>query len=213
MNKTITICLTSLILTLLSFSVSAQQDKYVINRGDVLDVRVMEHPEFSIEKIYVLPDGTLQYPGFGSIVVAGMTTKELKDTLETALEKYVVNPIATIFIRDIKKQTINIFGYVNNPGQYQIFEEQELFFALGLAGGVKEMNKVKTIKIIRANGETEEINIRRYMRNRDENEAPMVKAGDAIYVVEPTTINWSMLSTIATFINTAALVMWRLRLY
>ncbi|MCF8218910.1 MAG: polysaccharide biosynthesis/export family protein [Bacteroidales bacterium] len=113
MNKQITICLTSLIITLLSFSLSAQQNKYVINRGDVLDVRVMEHPEFSIEKIYVLPDGTLQYPGFGSIVVAGMTTKELKDTIETALEKYVVNPIATIFIRDIKKQTINIFGYVN----------------------------------------------------------------------------------------------------
>ncbi|MFO8054409.1 MAG: polysaccharide biosynthesis/export family protein [Bacteroidales bacterium] len=215
-HKTIPILLTSLCFFLLSFSLSAQQEpeKYVINRGDILDVRVMEHPEFSISKIYVLPDGTLQYPGFGSILVAGMTTQELKDTIEISLEKYVVNPIVTIFVRDIKKQAINVFGFVNKPGQYQIFEEQELFFALGLAGGIKDMNKAKTLKIIRANGETEEVSIRKYMRNRDdESEVIIVNPGDTVYVVEPVKINWSLISTIATIINTAALVMWRLNLY
>ena len=217
-NKTLSISLISIIFTLLSFSLSAQQgndkqDNYKINRGDVLDVQVMEHPEFSVEGIYVLPDGTLQYPGFGSIVVAGMTTQKLKDSIQTALKQYVVNPIVTIFVRDINKQTVNIFGYVNDPGQYELFEKQELFFALGLAGGIKDMNKAKTIRIIRANGKTEEYDIRDYMKNiEDKSEVPMVKAGDAIYVVEPMTFNWSMLSTIATFINTAALVIWRFKI-
>ena len=134
--------------TILAFCISfqlsfAQTGTYVIRKGDVLDIAVMEHPEFSIAGIIVLPDGTIQYPGFGSIVAAEMTTKNLRDTLETSLEKYVVNPLVTVFIRQIRNQNINVFGYVNNPGQYQLFEGMDLVSALSLAGGIKNVKKVK----------------------------------------------------------------------
>lgn len=187
----------------------AQDSSYVIKRGDVLDVRVMEHPEFSIQGIYVLPDGTLQYPGFGSIIVTGMSPKQLKDTIETALTKYVVNPIVTIFVRKLYQQSINILGYVNRPGQYQIFEEQDLFFALGLAGGVRELKKVKVVKIIRANGQIEEFDIKKFLRSSENyTETPVVRAGDAIYVKEPREINWGAVSAIISAAHVAVII-WR----
>ncbi len=196
-------------LILPGFCLKAQDISYVVKRGDILDVRVMEHPEFSVSGIYVLPDGTLQYPGFGSIIVAGMSPQELRDTIQKALTKYVVNPIVTIFIRKLYQQSINILGYVNRPGQYQVFEEQDLFFALGLAGGIKELKKVRTVKIIRANGQVEEFNIKKFLRSSENYaETPVLRAGDAIYVKEPREINWSAVSALISAAHVAVII-WR----
>ena len=120
---------------------SAQTVSYIIQRGDVLDVTVIEHPEFSLGSIIVLPDGFVQYPALGSVKVAGMSSAQLTDSLTKALEKYVVNPMVSIFIRKIQNQQLNIFGYVNKPGQYQLFEGIDLFSAIGLAGGLKSFKK------------------------------------------------------------------------
>ncbi len=194
------------VLLLLASTGICQEKDYIILRGDVLDVVVMQHPEFTITSV-VLPDGTFQYPGFGSIKVAGMTTQQLKDTLETALHKYVVNPIVTVFVRKLQGQSLNIFGYVNSPGQYQVYDSQELFFAIGLAGGIRDMKKAKKIKIIRSNLEIEEFNVRKYLKDSNKNDIPMVDAGDTIYVVEPRRdINWAMISAITTLTYSVLLV-------
>ena len=72
-------------------SVLGQTKSYLIERGDVLDVMVMEHPEFSLTGIIVLPDGTMQYPGIGSIQAAGMSSEALTASVEKSVGKYVVN--------------------------------------------------------------------------------------------------------------------------
>ena len=72
-------------------SALGQAKSYLIERGDVLDVMVMEHPEFSLTGIIVLPDGTMQYPGIGSIQAAGMSSEALTASVEKSVGKYVVN--------------------------------------------------------------------------------------------------------------------------
>lgn len=205
MKKTVKTIIAGIVLLLSATGVCQEKD-YIILRGDILDVIVMQHPEFTITSV-VLPDGTFQYPGFGSIKVAGMTTQQLKDTLETALHKYVVNPIVTVFVRKMQGQSLNIFGYVNSPGQYQVYDSQELFFAIGLAGGIKDMKKVKKIRIIRSNLEIEEFNVRKYLKNNKKVQMPIVGAGDTIYVVEPRRdINWAMISAITTLTYSVLLI-------
>lgn len=178
----------------------AQKDAYIIQRGDVLDVTVMEHPEFTLSGIIVLPDGYVQYPGLGSIKAAGISSEQMRDSLQRSLEKYIVNPMVTIFIRKIQNQQLNIYGYVNKPGQYQLYDSLDLFSAIGVAGGLKSFKKISNATIIRANRSIEVVNLKQLFKNDLHNQkVTMVYAGDTVYIVEPRQINWSVM----TFITSA----------
>jgi polysaccharide export outer membrane protein len=182
----------------------AQKDAYIIQRGDVLDVTVMEHPEFSLSGIIVLPDGYVQYPALGSLKAAGITSEQMRDSLQNSLEKYIVNPMVTIFIRKIQNQQLNIYGYVNKPGQYQLYDSLDLFSAIGVAGGLKSFKKITNATIIRANRTVEVINIRSLFKSDPKNQrVPMVYAGDTLFVKEPNQVNWAMLSFITSFMSLA----------
>jgi polysaccharide biosynthesis/export protein len=185
----------------------AQTQGYIIQKGDVLEVIVMEHPEFSLAGVTVLPDGFVQYPAVGSIKVVGLNSQQLADSIKKALEQFVVNPMVTIFIRKIQNEQINIFGYVNKPGQYQVFEGIDLFSAIGLAGGLKSFRRVKTVTIIRANRQVEVLDIRNYFKsNLSDVTVPVVYAGDTIFIRDPNEINWSKLTFFVTLLNTAVVL-------
>jgi polysaccharide biosynthesis/export protein len=194
-----------ILIIIMPFSyIFAQKQSYVIQKGDVLDVVVMEHPEFSISGITVLPDGFVQYPALGSIKAAGISSQQLTDSLKKALELFVVNPLVTIFIRKIQNEQVNIYGYVNKPGQYQLFEGIDLFSAIGLAGGLKSFRKISTVTIIRANRQVEVLDIRKYFDgNLTEIQVPLVYAGDTVFIRDPKEINWAKLTFFTTILNTA----------
>ena len=194
-------------LSLLAPGAKGQSGSYVINRGDVLDIVVMEHPEFSLSGITVLPDGYIQYPGIGSIKAAGMSSEELTASVQKNVEKYVVNPVVSIYIRKIQNQMLNVLGYVNKPGQFQIFEGVDLLSALSMAGGIKNIKKGKQIVIVRAD-QSMEIQLKDYMNPKHRvKELPILYAGDTVYVKEPVEINWSKFSFFSTMLMAIATIL------
>ena len=188
---------------LAGLTANAQGDSYIIQRGDVLDVTVMEHPEFSLGSIIVLPDGFVQYPALGSVKVAGMSSAQLTDSLTKALEKFVVNPMVTIYIRKIQNQQMNIYGYVNKPGQYQLYEKVDLFSAIGLAGGLKSFKKITTATIIRSNRTVEVVNLPDLFTSDTAKmiKTPIVYAGDTVYIKEPKETNWARMAFFTTVLS------------
>lgn len=195
-------------LFLLAPGAKGQSGCYVINRGDVLDIVVMEHPEFSLSGITVLPDGYIQYPGIGSIKAAGMSSEELTASVQKNVEKYVVNPVVSIYIRKIQNQMLNVLGYVNKPGQFQIFEGVDLLSALSMAGGIKNIKKGKQIVIVRADQSMVEIQLKDYMNPKHRvKELPILYAGDTVYVKEPVEINWSKFSFFSTMLMAIATIL------
>lgn len=189
-------------------AINGQDNSYVINRGDVLDIVVMEHPEFSLSSLIVLPDGNIQYPGVGSVKVAGMTVQKLTSTMQSKLEKYVVNPVVTVFVRKMGNQMINVLGYVNNPGQFQVYQEIDLLSALSMAGGVKNIDKSKDVIIIRANQKVEKIKIKEYLEDVEVSQAVInIYVGDTVYIKEPKDVNWAKLSFFTTLVWAVAAVL------
>lgn len=189
-------------LLLLYFPLTAQQDtnSFIIRCGDVLDIEVMEHPEFNRRQVLVLPDGRVQYPAIGSIQVAGRTAAAIADTLQQALAgEYVVDPVVTVYVNKIQSQYINVFGYVNSPGRYQIFEPVDLITAISVAGGFREIKPLRKIIINRASGEVEVIRVTRSMRkgNLQFSHIDAIDKGDTIIIIHRK-INWSQYSFIAT---------------
>jgi len=172
---------------------------YVLRRGDLMEITVMQNPEFTVSGVLIMPDGNIQYPGLGSIRAAGLTIDEFTQLITTITQKYIVDPIVTVFVRSLPNQVMNVIGYVSRPGQITIFEPLDLITVLSKAGGIVNIEKCKTITIIRANQQTEVIKTRDlFSRHANKRIVPMLHVGDTVYVVEPESVNWSRLSFIVS---------------
>lgn len=185
-----------LVLFLISvLNVSAQDEGYSIRKGDMLNVAVMGHPEFSMERVLVLPDGTIQFPGLGSIQASGMTIKDFTALLTDNVSKYVVNPVVTVFISLLPSQVVNVVGYVNRPGQIPVFEPASVLEVISKAGGIKSLRKCKKIMIVRTNQVYEELSVKKLLSEKNKGNIPVVNVGDTVYVIEPReNFNWAMLT-------------------
>jgi polysaccharide biosynthesis/export protein len=155
----------------------------------------------------VLPDGFIQYPAMGNFKAAGISSQQLADSLEKSLQQFVVNPMVTVFIRKIQNELVNIYGYVNRPGQYQLFEGIDLFSAIGLAGGIKSFRKATTVTIIRADRQVEVLDISKYFNgNLTDITIPMVYVGDTVYIKDPKELNWAKLSFYTGVLSTIVVI-------
>ncbi|MBD3184573.1 hypothetical protein GF312_19990, partial [Candidatus Poribacteria bacterium] len=68
---------------------------YYINPGDIIDIRVAEHPEYDFA-VLVQPDGGISYPPLGKLYVTGITEKQLAGIITKGLSSYTVNPKVNI---------------------------------------------------------------------------------------------------------------------
>lgn len=197
--------LLSIFLILAPALLFSQNHSYIIERGDQLSIEVMEHPEFNRTNIIVLPDGYIQYPALGSIRVAGLSSEQLADSISSALSGlYVVNPIVTVYVNKIQNQAVNVMGAVNRPGRIQIYEPTSLATVLALAGGVKNVRTVKKLIVLRQDGTTQELNIRRMIHKGEftEHNLPLIYPNENIVVIERN-IEWAKLSFFFTVAYTA----------
>jgi len=150
----------------------------------------------------------------GSIKAAGISSEQMRDSLQKSLEKYIVNPMVTIFIRKIQNQQLNIYGYVNKPGQYQLYDSLDLFSAIGVAGGLKSFKKITNATIIRANRSVEVVNLKQLFKTDVQNKkVTVVYAGDTVYIVEPRQINWSVLTFITSALSLTVSILTLTRYY
>ncbi len=188
---------------------TGSNDSYIIQRGDMISIHVMDHPEFTVNNVIVLPDGFIQYPGIGSLKVVEMTPGELKEKIKNSLVSFIPFPDVTIFVHNLNKQDINVLGYVNKPGKYQIFEPIDILTAFSLAGGIVEFKRADQIKIIKANGNMFTLKIDRIWEAEHTNSSSLIMQrksiliypGDTIVVPEPKEFNWQALLIIVSTLN------------
>ena len=97
----------------------------------------------------VSPEGTINFPVLGTLVVAGKTSQELETYLKTILEigNHLISP--TINVRVLNGK-VTILGEVARPGTYGFTEQNiSVLQALGLAGDLTIRGKRKEVLLIR----------------------------------------------------------------
>lgn len=100
-------------------------------------------------------DGEINFPVFGMIKVAGLTTIEAIDKLTGILKKDLNNPTVSVQIFNFK---VSVLGEVTNPGSYTIENERiNVLEAVALAGDLTIYGKRKTVTLIREKNGTREI--------------------------------------------------------
>lgn len=173
---------------------------YKIHKGDKLSVYVMDHSEFSYDNLVVMPDGYIQYPGIGSFQVAGVSLDAFRDSIDLVVSQFVPNPMITVNVASIYNNNINVLGYVNRQGSYQIFEPVDILYALSLAGGIKDSGNSK-IKLYRSDGTLEITRMKTILNSRNaklKEPKVLVYPYDTVVIEPPNRVNLPVISTVLT---------------
>lgn len=126
-------------------------ESYTLGFGDVIDVLVWKEPDFSLENTVIRLDGKITLPLVSDVTAAGRTTRQLKANLESALRRYIDNPVVTVILREARSQRFYILGEVVQAGEYPLAKELTVLQAFAIAGGFTEWANKKDIFVLRRN--------------------------------------------------------------
>lgn len=128
-------------------------DIYIIQPGDILAISVWKEKDLQGE-FAVRPDGGINFPLAGDIVVAGKTIEQIQVDIAAKLTKYVPDSVVTASVKQSQGNKIYVVGKVNKPGEFVSNRTIDVMQALSMAGGPNPYASVNKIKIIRrVNGE------------------------------------------------------------
>ena len=169
---------------MMMLALAALSPAAIIKTGDVLDIIVQAHPEFS-GRFTVTENGTIDYPLFADQPIVNVTTSELMNDLTMRLAKHIDNPLVLISIVEKPEIAVFVLGQVKNPGPVKTYAGATLQEALQLAGGPLPTADLQKVKIIRKNGSNdnaESFNMKDFLQNGNIDSMPRLKADQTVIV-------------------------------
>ena len=121
---------------------------YKIGAADVLKIQVWEEDKFS-GLFTVDQDGKFVYPLVGELTAGDLTTAQVKESVEKALQKYVQKPRVDVTVQEVQSKKYYLNGQVNHPGEYMLATPTTILQAISKAGGLQDFANQKKIYILR----------------------------------------------------------------
>lgn len=133
---------------------SANDARYRIGPGDVLEVRVARAPELSRDAVRVDQGGNIRMPMLEvDIPAACLTEAELAQNIGKLYRKYKNNPHVDVFVKEFQSQPVAVIGAVKAPSQFKLQRQVRLLELISLVGGPTD-SAGQTIQIVHAEGAT-----------------------------------------------------------
>ena len=121
---------------------------YLIQPGDVLDVRFFDTPELN-EVTTVRPDGKISLPLVSAVRVTGMTPEQLVVELTNRYAEQLRDPEINVLVESFAGQKVYVGGEVEKPGVVEFTSPISVMEATILAGGLTPDSDVNEILVIR----------------------------------------------------------------
>src|SRR5215469_1370531 len=115
---------------------AAQGSPYVLGPEDQITIRALHVEEIGEAPMRVGSDGYINLPLAGRVRAAGLTVRELEETITTRLREYVLDPEVNVAITEFRSEPVSVLGAVKNPGVYQVQGHKTLSEVLSMAGGM-----------------------------------------------------------------------------
>ncbi len=122
--------------------------EYVVGPGDEIRINVWGKFEGSWS-VTVDRNGNIYIPTVGTIGVAGLTFKELKDVLYKEISKYYTGFEMNVYMGSLRSITVYVVGNARNPGAYTVSSLSTLVNALFAAGGPSKTGTMRDIQVKR----------------------------------------------------------------
>jgi polysaccharide export outer membrane protein len=127
---------------------AADSKTYKVGPEDILYVRVWHEPDFS-GPVSVHNDGKFTLPLVGDLQGGGLTPFQIEQNVSTALSKYIVKPIVTVIVQEVRSKRYYLDGEVVRPGEYPLVAPTTVLEAISKAGGMAGFANEKKIYVLR----------------------------------------------------------------
>ncbi|MDH5693941.1 MAG: SLBB domain-containing protein, partial [Gammaproteobacteria bacterium] len=154
---------------------------YVLGPGDVVHVQLFgkENQEYYLE---VSRDGNIAFPGVGSVPVAGISFKELKEDIKSRIKKQFIGVAANVSLGELRSIHVFVLGDVKNPGSYIVSGLSSITHALLKAGGISESGSLRNIELKRNGRAEKKLDLYELLLNGSTRNDARLEAGDVVYV-------------------------------
>lgn len=129
---------------------AAEAGAYTIGATDLLNIRVFQVPDLSMDEVRVDVAGTVQMPLIGSVQAAGRTPDELAQEIETQLAgRFLQNPQVSVTVAEAASQKVTVDGAVVKPGVYVMRGQTTLLQAVAMAEGPSTVADLESVAVFR----------------------------------------------------------------
>jgi polysaccharide export outer membrane protein len=171
---------------ILGFWSIAQGESYLLAPRDVISISIWGGDEFQVKDVTIRPDGRISVPLAGEMQAAGLPADGLSQMVQTALQRYIKNPVVTINIEKYHTTRVYVFGEVAKPGLYEIERQHNVLDAIGIAGGYTKYAAKKKIFIIRKGHTRDEdmirVNLLQMLNKGDTTQNYSLNEGDVLFI-------------------------------
>lgn len=120
-----------------------------IGPEDVVTVDVFDQPNYSRANITIPPNGRINYPLIGQVLVAGRTTDEIEKEISQKLAEYIIEPKVTVQLVQVHSLKYLVVGDVTTPGIYEMTRRMTVTEALAKAGYLSKYGDGKNVSVLR----------------------------------------------------------------
>jgi len=183
--------------------------KYIIGRGDVLQIQAYDSrntqilsvqpispgagvPKAGKNTVSVSWDGRIYMPLLGTIYVDGLTVRDLEERIKREIRKLGVsrNPHVSIFVVSPKPVGVNVFGQVGKPGLIYLPDgdprKRTILAYLEAAGGLTGHGDKSNIEVIRPTEDGKRksimVNLNKILIDKNLDQNIVLKEGDTVFV-------------------------------
>lgn len=114
--------------------------RYIIGPGDTLNIVVWRNPELSTS-VPVRPDGRITTPLVEDMVAQGKNPTELAREIETALKKYLQDPVVTVVVSAFgggNSEQVRVLGQAVKPATLPYRQNMTLLDVMIAVGGLTD---------------------------------------------------------------------------
>jgi polysaccharide export outer membrane protein len=157
--------------------------EYVIGAQDVLHIAVWKEADLTAT-LPVRPDGKISLPLLNDVQAAGLTPKQLADSVTDKLKKYIADPRVTVVVTEINSKRVYLVGEVLHAGAMPMLPNMTVLQALSSAG-LNQFANTKGIYVLRSgNGKQQKlpVNYRKLVKGERIEQNYLLQPGDTIVV-------------------------------
>jgi polysaccharide export outer membrane protein len=152
---------------------------YVLGPEDLIEIDIFEVSELK-RTVRISSSGFLKLPLIGQIKASGLTVSELEEEISKRLERYLQEPIVSVFIKEYRSQRITVLGSVNTPQVHIVTGQKFLLDMLTMSEGLTE--DAGSICYVQRDSETVLVDINELLFQGNAKLNIPVFAGDVIHV-------------------------------
>lgn len=125
-----------------------QATSYLVGSLDTIEIEVYGVPDMK-RTVVVDSSGSFLFPLAGEVHAAGLTPRQIADSITAKLTSYIKNPQVTVNVTAMVSQTLTVDGQVARPGQFPIVGRQTLMRSVAIAGGTTTDARLDDVIIFR----------------------------------------------------------------